>query len=51
VDGVTRLGDLWNCVTSKTVGQNLFEDYLDGAYVNASQSILSNIKLSIIKVH
>jgi hypothetical protein len=36
VDGVTRLGDLWNCVTSQTVGENLFEDYLDGEYVNAS---------------
>jgi hypothetical protein len=35
-DGVTRLGDLWNCHDSKFVGANLFNQYLDGVYVSAS---------------
>lgn len=35
-DGVTRLGDLWDCHQSKYVGENLFDRNLDGKYINAS---------------
>jgi hypothetical protein len=35
-DGVTRLGDLWDCNQSKYVGENLFKENLDGKYINAS---------------
>jgi hypothetical protein len=35
-DGVTRLGDLWDCNKSESIGENLFEDYLDGEYINVS---------------
>jgi hypothetical protein len=35
-DGVTRLGDLWDCNESKYVGENLFNQNLDGKYINPS---------------
>ncbi len=35
-DGVTRIGDLWDCQKSKIVGENIFQQNLDGIYVNAS---------------
>ncbi len=35
-DGVTRLGDLWDCHESKFFGENLFSQALDGIYINAS---------------
>jgi hypothetical protein len=35
-DGVTSLGDLWDCNQSKYVGENLFRTKLDGKYITAS---------------
>jgi hypothetical protein len=35
-NGVTRIGDLWDCHRSVIVGENLFNQNLDGEYVNAS---------------
>jgi hypothetical protein len=35
-DGVTRIGDLWNCRESKTIGENIFKQNVDGIYVNVS---------------
>jgi hypothetical protein len=34
--GVTSLGDLWDCIQSKYVGENLFKQNLDGKYIKAT---------------